>query len=131
VLFHFFLPKKKQNRQVRVSQQQEITVQKTTLLNLLLSNALIQKDGEIARLHMELQRKQENLENARQLAVIALETNDSLLRRLPPVQQETNPHVSSNEVDAPGSEDEATSVLRTVCPLCNAVKGDAVETRFG
>ncbi|XP_004955953.1 uncharacterized protein LOC101754794 isoform X2 [Setaria italica] len=124
------------NEQVRVSQQQEISIQNATLLNLLLTDALVQKDEEIAGLRIELQRKQENLENAQQLAVMALETNDSLIRRLPPVQQETNSHVSSNDVDAPGSGDEASSVARTAaettaCPVCGAVKGDAVEARFG
>ncbi|CAN6165826.1 unnamed protein product [Urochloa humidicola] len=158
------------NEQVRVSQQQEVSLQNANLLNLLATDALIQKREDITSLHMALQRTQQELETAQQLVVMAFGTRDSLTRRFPPVQQETNSHVSSNQSNAPGSGDEASSTARveaktakidlvckvctsdvtcmlllpckhlcackacearlTACPVCGAVKDDAIEAGF-
>ncbi|CAN6180250.1 unnamed protein product [Urochloa humidicola] len=158
------------NEQVRVSQQQEVSLQNANLLNFLATDALIQKHENITSLHMALQRTQHELETAQQLLVMAYETNDSLTRRLPPMQQETNSHVSSNQLNAPGSGDEASSMVSleaktakidlvckvctsdvtcmlllpckhlcackacearlTACPVCGAVKDDAIEAGF-
>ncbi|CAL5066042.1 unnamed protein product [Urochloa decumbens] len=158
------------NEQVQVSLQQEVSLQNANLLNILAADALTQKHEDIASLHTALQRTQEDLETAQQLAVMAYETLDSLTRRLPPVQQETSSHVSSNQLHAPGSGDEASSGARiaaktakidlvckvctsdltcmlllpckhlcackaceahlTACPICGAVKDDAIEVGF-
>ncbi|CAL5089809.1 unnamed protein product [Urochloa decumbens] len=158
------------NEQVQVSLQLEVSLRNADLLNLLTMAELIQKREEIGSMFAELQRTQEDLETARQLAVIVFETNESLIRRLPPVQQETNSHVSSNQLDAPGSGDETSSAERiaaktaridlvckvcnsdvacmlllpckhlcackpcevrlTACPVCDAVKGNAIDAHF-
>ncbi|CAL5079676.1 unnamed protein product [Urochloa decumbens] len=158
------------NEQVQLSLQQEVSLQNANLLNILAADALTQKREDIASLHIALQRTQEGLETAQQLAVMAYQTQDSLIRRLSPVQQETNSHVSSNQLDAPGSGDEASSTARvsaktakidlvckvctsdltcmlllpckhlcackacearlTACPICGAVKDDAIEVGF-
>ncbi|XP_004955948.1 probable BOI-related E3 ubiquitin-protein ligase 3 isoform X2 [Setaria italica] len=123
------------NEQVRVSLQQEMSIQNLTLLNLRTTDALIQKveevaslKEEVASLHVELQRKQGDIEAAQQFAVMVLETNESLIHRPPPMQQEMNLHISSNQSDAPGSGNEASSVVRTaaettkidlICKVCN------------
>jgi E3 ubiquitin-protein ligase BOI-like protein len=85
---------------------------------------------EIACLHVELQRKHQRLLAACQIVVMLHETNESLIRRPPPMQQEMNSNVSSNHLHAPGSGDEALSGVRTVaettikidliCKVCNS-----------
>ncbi|WVZ62711.1 hypothetical protein U9M48_012422 [Paspalum notatum var. saurae] len=110
------------NEQVRASLQQQISIQNTALLNLVESmtrNALMQKHDEIARLRLELQKKQADLETTQhdreewmQVAVTVYEMNQSLICMLPPAPQQTNSHVSSNELDAPGSGDDASSMAR-------------------
>ncbi|CAN6180254.1 unnamed protein product [Urochloa humidicola] len=158
------------NEQVQVSLQLEVSLQNANLRNLVTMDALIQKREEIGSMISELQRTQEDLETARQLAVIVFETNESLIRRLPPVQQETNSHISSNQLDAPGFGDEASSAVKiaakiakidlfckvcnsdlacmlllpckhlcacklcevrlAACPVCDAVKGNAIDAQF-
>ncbi|CAN6203589.1 unnamed protein product [Urochloa humidicola] len=117
------------NEQVQVSQQLEVSLQNANLLNLLATDALIQKHEDITSLHIALQRTQEDLETAQQLVVMAYETHDSLTRSFPPVQEETNSHVSSNHLDVPGSGDEASSAARIaaeiakidlVCKVCTS-----------
>ncbi|PAN10506.1 hypothetical protein PAHAL_2G097400 [Panicum hallii] len=117
------------NEQVRVSLQQEISLQNATLSNLLTTDALIQKVEEVASLRMELQRNQEDRETLRhacdqllQRVVIVYETNEALIRMCAPLQQETNSHVS-------GPGDKASSLVRTTaettkiertCMVCNS-----------
>ncbi|KAJ1288871.1 hypothetical protein BS78_02G121200 [Paspalum vaginatum] len=169
------------NEQLRASLQQQISIQNTALLNLVESmtkEALVQKHDEIARLRLELQKKQDDLETTlhdreewMQVAVAVYEMNQSLICMLPPAPQETNSHVSSNQLDAPGSGDDVSSMAREAveitqpnlmckvcnsgdacmlllpcqhlcackpcgfrlrsCPVCSAVKDDAIEARFG
>lgn len=178
-LFHFFFLKKNQNQQLQVSLQQQISMQNSTLLNLVESmtrDVLMQKNDEIASLRVELQRNQEDLETTlhdrdewMKVAMAAYEINQTLIRMLRTVQLEANSHVSSNDLDAP-SYSEASSMARTAletaqpnlickvcnsgnagvlmlpcqhlcackpcvawlatCPICGAVKTDAIEARF-
>ncbi|KAF8690674.1 hypothetical protein HU200_003646 [Digitaria exilis] len=86
---------KKKNEQVRMSLQQEISMQNTTLINHL-------NHAEIATLRRALQRTQEDLETTQyhmnevvEHAVSAYVINDSIFCMLAAVQQETNSHVSS------------------------------------
>ncbi|PAN10509.1 hypothetical protein PAHAL_2G097700 [Panicum hallii] len=124
------------NEQVRVSLQQEMSLQNATLSNLLTTDALIKTVEEVARLRLELQRNQEDQETLRhacdqllQLVLIAYETNEALIRMIAPLQQERNSHIS-------GPGDEASSVAgttagtTTACPICGALKDDAIENQF-
>lgn len=167
------------NQQLQVSLQQQISMQNSTLLNLVESmtrDVLMQKNDEIASLRVELQRNQEDLETTlhdrdewMKVAMAAYEINQTLIRMLRTVQLEANSHVSSNDLDAP-SYSEASSMARTAvetaqpnlickvcnsgnagvlmlpcqhlcackpcvawlatCPICGAVKTDAIEARF-
>ncbi|OEL35251.1 hypothetical protein BAE44_0003730, partial [Dichanthelium oligosanthes] len=124
------------NDQVRVSLQRQVDIQNATLLNRLIMDKLIQKNEEVASLHIELQRNQLDRVQLMEFAVDTYLVNQSLIGMLPPVQQETNSHVSSNDLNAPGSGDEASSVARTTvsliaCPICSAVKDGAIQARFG
>jgi E3 ubiquitin-protein ligase BOI-like protein len=119
-----------------VSLQQEMSLQNATLSNLLTTDALIKTVEEVARLRLELQRNQEDQETLRhacdqllQLVLIAYETNEALIRMIAPLQQERNSHIS-------GPGDEASSVAgttagtTTACPICGALKDDAIENQF-
>jgi E3 ubiquitin-protein ligase BOI-like protein len=175
-LFHFFL--KNQNEQLRVSLQQQISMQNATVLNRVESvtrDVLMQKHDEIASLRIELQKKQEDLETTlhdrdewMNVAMAAYEINQTLIRRT--MQLEANSHVSSNDLGAPSSRGEASSMARAAvettqpnlickvcnsgnacmlvlpcqhlcackpcvawlaaCPICGAVKIDAIEAQF-
>lgn len=117
-----------------MSLQQEISMQNATLINHLETvtrDLMGQNHAEIATLRRALQRTQEDLETTQyhmnevvEHAVSAYVINDSIFCMLAAVQQETNSHVSSNEL-----EDEASSVARTteetterdlICKVCNS-----------
>ncbi|KAG2570088.1 hypothetical protein PVAP13_7KG033118 [Panicum virgatum] len=120
----------------QVSQQQEMSLQNAILSNLLTTDALLRNVEEVVRMRLELQRIRENQETSRhawdqllQLVVLVYEMNEALVRMIATLQQEMNSHVS-------GPGDEASSVARpcalhlTACPICGAVKDDAIETQF-
>jgi len=122
-----------------VSLQQQISMQNATLLNLVESvtrDVLMQKHDEIASLRIELQKKQEDLETTlhdrdewMNVAMAAYEINQTLIRMLRIVQLEANSHVSSNDLGAPNSRGEASSMARAavettqpnlICKVCNS-----------
>jgi E3 ubiquitin-protein ligase BOI-like protein len=135
----------------------------------------MQKHDEIASLRIELQKKQEDLETIlhdrdewMNVAMAAYEINQTLIRRA--MQLEASSHVSSNDLGAPSSRGEASSMARAAvettqpnlickvcnsgnacmlvlpcqhlcackpcvawlaaCPICGAVKIDAIEAQF-
>lgn len=125
------------NEQLRVSLQQQISMQNATVLNLVESvtrDVLMQKHDEIASLRIELQKKQEDLETTlhdrdewMNVAMAAYEINQTLIRRA--MQLEANSHVSSNDLGAPSSRGEASSMARAavettqpnlICKVCNS-----------
>uniref|UniRef100_A0A0A8ZGE2 RING-type domain-containing protein n=1 Tax=Arundo donax TaxID=35708 RepID=A0A0A8ZGE2_ARUDO len=126
------------NEQVRVSLQRQMASQNATLQNLVESvtnDMLMQKNDEIAGLHIELQKMQDvltttmqNRDEWRQIAVEAYEINQWLIF-LRSAMQETNSHASSNELEAAGSRNQASGMGRTpvettqailICRVCNS-----------
>jgi len=123
---------------VQVALQQQISLQKETLLNLAESMArdvLMKKNEEIAHLHMELQNTQQVLQTALQdrdewmyLAEETYEMHQLLISLVPPMQG-TNVYAlaSSNELGSRSSCNQAMNMEETtienahptpICKLC-------------
>ncbi|TVU39673.1 hypothetical protein EJB05_13105 [Eragrostis curvula] len=114
-----------------------ILTKNATLLNLVestITDALMQKNDEIAGLLLEMQQMQEILSTTehqreawKQLALEAYEMNQSFV--LQSGMQGTNSHASSNELDSTCSGNQALNMDRSAvettepnlkCKLCNA-----------
>jgi len=125
---------------VQVALQQQISLQKETMLNLAESMArdvLLKKNEEIAHLHMELQNNHQVLQTALQdrdewmyLAEGTYEMNQLLISLVPPMQG-TNVYAlaSSNELGSRSSCNQAVNIGETalenahrtlICKVCCA-----------
>uniref|UniRef100_A0A0A9G1R8 RING-type domain-containing protein n=1 Tax=Arundo donax TaxID=35708 RepID=A0A0A9G1R8_ARUDO len=122
---------------MRLALENEISLQNEALLNIIesmASNALMQKNDEIAHLRLELQNTQEFLRATLQdrdgwmhLTADAMETNQLLISQFSSVQG-TNAHGSSNDLESTGSCNQALNIEgqaieRTypslVCKVCS------------